>query len=120
MEIRKQIAGMEVRACMEKIGEDYCVQVGGGERPHIGCVVLATPRPSLLGDGTLSATSSVLNVVGHKDEEVCRYIAEEIAKKKNAITVCTGGIHMDHIAAEQIQELLNAVRELAEELEELC
>ena len=33
----------------------------GGQSPHIGCTVLAEPRPSLLGDGSVSATASVLN-----------------------------------------------------------
>lgn len=91
----------------------------GGEKPHIGCVVLAIPRPSLTGDGSVSVTSSVLNITGHKDEELCRCLAEMLARKKNAVTVCTGGFHVDHIQKEQIAEVTEAIREIEKELEQL-
>ena len=45
-------------------------------KPHIGCAVLAIPRPSLKSDGSMSCTSSVLNLSGHKDETLCRLLAE--------------------------------------------
>lgn len=99
------------------VGHDYHLLLKGGERPHIGCTVLAVPRPSLSGSGQLSSTSSVLNLTGHKDEVLCRFLAEQIAARKNAVTVCSGGFHTDKIRPEQIQELQRAVRELAEEIE---
>ena len=67
----------------------------GGQSPHIGCTVLAEPRPSLTGDGSASATASVLNVCGHKDEAVCRLLAETVASRTGRVTVCTGGFHQD-------------------------
>lgn len=79
---------------------------------HIGCCVLAQPRPSLAGDGKVSATSSVLNVVGHKDEALCRYLAERAAAVHRCNAVCTGGFHVDNMTGAQIEELLAAVKEL--------
>lgn len=99
-----------------KIGDDYNIILQGGEKPHIGCTVLAIPRLSLIGDGSISTTSSVLNVTGHKDEEICRYVAEKICIKKNAIVVCSGGFHMDNIPQDGIKEVIKATKELCEKL----
>ncbi|MGN0158355.1 MAG: hypothetical protein ACI39W_04305 [Brotaphodocola sp.] len=104
----------EIEVQVTDIGQDCQITIGGGERPHVGCVVLAIPRPSLTGDGSISVTSSVINVTGHKDEELCRLLAEQVAKAKNAVTVCTGGFHIDHASAEMIQEVAQAVQEIAE------
>ncbi len=98
-----------------RIGEEYCIHVSGGERPHIGCVVLSIPRPSLCNSDVISVTSSVLSVTGHKDEYICRQLAEMVAKRKNAVTVCTGGFHVDGITKEQIQELMDCIKQLEEE-----
>ena len=49
---------LEVSAAF--IGEDVLICLKGGERPHLGCVVQTEPRVSLTGDGSVSATSSVL------------------------------------------------------------
>lgn len=95
-----------------KVGEDYHVTVWGGDRPHIGCTVLAIPRKSLTGNGEVSCTSSVLNVTGHKDEAVCRYIAERIAVKEEAVVACSGGIHVDGITKEQIALMMKKIKEI--------
>lgn len=114
-QIRKQLSFAELVIQGYRIGEEYCIHVSGGERPHIGCAVLAVPRPSLRDSDVISATSSVLNVAGHQDENICRQLAESVAKNKNAVTVCTGGFHTDDITKEQIQELMDCIRQLTEE-----
>ena len=92
------------------IGADILITVKGGDQPHIGTAVLAVPRPSLTGDESVSATSSVLNVTGHKDEVICRMLAEKASKKYKATAVCTGGFHMDNMSAEQIEEVVSAIQ----------
>ena len=62
------------------------------------------------------STASVLNVTGHKDEEVCRYLAEKVSAGKKTTVVCTGGIHMDGITKEQIAEIVEAMRIIAGEI----
>lgn len=106
----------EIRIQVTQVGDDYEIVVSGGDRPHVGCTVLAVPRPSLTGDGHISVTSSVMNVTGHKDEEICRYLAEQVAQKKNAVTVCTGGVHMDHASPAVIREIVDVVKQAAEEV----
>ena len=96
----------------EKVGDDLMVLVYGGDKPHLGCTVMSVPRQSLSGDGSLSCTSSVLNLTGHKDEEICRMISEMYCKKLGCIVVCSGGFHVDNIKAEQVEELLDRIKEL--------
>lgn len=99
-----------------RLGEDFQIIVQGGMYSHIGCTVLAVPRESLSKTGNMSCTSSVINVIGHKDEEICRYLAEKVASNLGKVTVCTGGIHIDGIVPEQISEIRNAVMEIGEEM----
>ena len=116
--VEKKLSFMTLKASYEKLGDDYNILVSGGSE-HIGCTVLAVPRPSLTGDGSISSTSSIINVTGHKDEFVCRYLAQRLCAYKNAVVVCTGGVHIDNISKEQIDEVMEAVKELASRLEEL-
>lgn len=114
--IERMLSFSKLTIHVRKVGADYHIIMQGGEKPHIGSAVLAIPRPSLTGNGTVSATSSVLNVTGHKDEELCRYLAETVARRCQGVVVCVGGFHMDHITSEQIQEVMEVVRNIAWEI----
>ncbi len=114
--IRKELSYTKLKVELIYVGKDINIIMQGGNHQHIGTAVLAVPRISLSGDGSISCTSSVLNVTGHKDETVCRYLAETVAAKKNVVVTCTGGFHMDEITEEQIHELLKEVGTIAEEL----
>lgn len=93
------------------MGKDYTLAVYGGDTPHVGSVVMAIARPSLTGEG-VSATSSVINGVGHKDEEVGRIFAEAVAKAKLCTAVCSCGIHVDNIRPEQIKTVMESCKRL--------
>lgn len=95
------------------MGKDYTLAVYGGECPHVGSVVMAIARPSLTGEG-VSATSSVLNNVGHKDEVIARMFAEAVAKEKGCTAVCACGIHVDAITLEQLELVQQASERLLE------
>ncbi len=119
---REKLSFAELEIGVRRIGDDIAVWVSGGDRPHIGCVVQAVPRPSLTGDGSRSATSSVLNLTGHKDEFLCRELAETICAATGRVTVCTGGFHCDGMTKEKIEEVVDAVKnisgDIAEELKD--
>ena len=100
-------AGCTMEVTVMKLGEDFQICLAGGEKPHIGCVVQAVPR---------SATSSVWNRTGHKDEVLCRMLAEKICCACRTVTVCTGGVHIDEITGEQIREIVDAVEKMGEEI----
>lgn len=113
LRIEEKLSFSELAVEITQVGDDYMLTLAGGEKPHIGCTVLAIPRPSLTGSGETSVTSSVINVTGHKDETICRFLAEAVARKKGAVTVCTGGFHMDDIRKEQIDEVIAVVEKIA-------
>ena len=98
------------------VGKDLLLCINGGSRPHIGSAVRSQPRPSLTGDGTISATPSVMNLTGHKDEFICRKIGENLCRSLNTTVICTGGFHVDGITREQIREVTDAADALAREL----
>ncbi|MBU2702435.1 hypothetical protein Ga0466249_003562 [Sporomusaceae bacterium BoRhaA] len=98
------------------IGQDLCVIVTGGNSPHIGCVTLSVPRPSLADVNVSSATTSVLNLLGHKDDEAARYVSHVLSSKLNRNVVVTCGIHVDHITAEEIKLTIELVKRLTDTL----
>ena len=98
------------------IGEDLIAIISGGDSPHIGCVTLSTPRPSLCDSKVISATTSVLNLIGHKDDEVARYVSHELSSKLNKNVVVTCGIHIDNITGEEINIIVKLLKELTETL----
>lgn len=82
-EISVRLSFTRINIAVDSIGDDLCITVQGG-KSHIGCTVLAIPRESLTGEG-ISCTSSVINVSGHKDEEICRYVAEKAAARNELL-----------------------------------
>ena len=64
-----------------------------GGIPHVGATALAVPRPSLKDPARISATSSVLTVTGHKDDELARRLAESLAAGLNRVVTVTAGVH---------------------------
>lgn len=117
-QIEEELSFTNILVRVTRIGNDYNLLIGSGDKPHIGCTVLSVPRLSLTGDGTMSCTSSVINVTGHKDEIICRRLAEKVASRKRAIVVCTGGVHMEHITPDQIKEIEHSIERLANQIAE--
>lgn len=104
----------DIEAGAAKIGEDILLYIQGGDKPHIGCTVMAVPRPSLSENGERSVTSSVLNLTGHKDESICRSLAEKVCQATGKTVVCTGGFHLENITTQQIKKVELAGKRLEE------
>lgn len=102
------------------VGEDLCVIISGGDSPHIGCVTLSVPRPSLSDSNRNSATTSILNLIGHKDDEAAKYVSHTLSSKLNRNVVVTCGIHVDNITGEEINVTISLLNELTETLIEEC
>ena len=96
------------------IGDDLFVIISGGDCPHIGCVTLSVPRPSLSDGNIISSTTSVLNLVGHKDDEAARNISHILSSNLNKNVVLTCGIHVDNITKEEIKTVIELLNELLE------
>jgi hypothetical protein len=101
------------------IGSDLLVVISGGDKPHIGSVAVAMPRPSLRNRPAMSATSSVYNVPGHKDQAIAQRASEVLSAKLNCTVVVTAGFHSDGISREGIKRVLENAEKLAEKIHTL-
>jgi hypothetical protein len=82
------------------------VAIWGGEKPHIGAVAMAQPRPSLKDPEVTSSTASVFSYVGHKEDELAKATAEILAATLETNVIVTAGIHWDNLPEEGIQRVI--------------
>lgn len=104
--------GILLSVSAERMGADIAVTVSGGSRPHIGSVAVAVPRQSLSGDGTISATTSVINMTGHKDNLLSEQIASALSSHFNCTVSVSAGVHFDGITPEQMRIMVNSPQEI--------
>ena len=80
----------------KKIGPDIIYIVGGGERSHIGGVVICEPGKS----------PNAIRLEGHYDDIVLKPIAEKACNKYKTKVVAVGGVHVDNATQEEIDLLV--------------
>ena len=83
---------------------DVIVVVSGGE-DHIGAIGLAVPRPSLLDQNCLSATSSILTMIGHKEDELVKHVGEKVAAATKRNVVVIAGVHYEGLSMADLEIL---------------
>jgi len=108
--------GRYLEARVQEMGPDLVVAVGGGQRPHVGSVVLAQPVPSRIPGKAWTASCSVLTIPPHKEEPIARGIATRLAEAHGRVVVVTAGVHDDGLDADGVACYLRLGRELGEEL----
>jgi hypothetical protein len=96
------------------MGDDLCITITGGDKSHIGCVTLSIPRPGLADPGVTRATTSTLNITGHKDDEAARYVSHLLSShlNKNVVVIC--GIHVNNITTEEIKITFDLLERLTD------
>lgn len=109
----------EGRLCLnlyaQMLGRDLAVMLCGGDTPHIGALALASPRPSLTGNNSVSATASLLTLPGHKEDLLARKLALQLASICNTTVSMSCGIHLEQaspaelLLAENLAERLTAM-----------
>jgi hypothetical protein len=92
------------------MGNDLCVVIAGGEVPHLGAVAVAQAPPSLQDNSKLSASTSVITLLGHKEDENARNVAHLLAANLNKNVAVCCGIHVDDITAEELSFIDGAVK----------
>ena len=109
--------GRRLQAWVRRVGDDVVVAIGGGDRPHVGCVVLAVPSPKgPAGDHTPSV--SVLTIPPHKEEPIARPVAEALCRRLGGAIVVTAGVHETGIDRSGIEVYLRLGVDLAEAVAE--
>lgn len=96
-------------------GRGVIIVLTGGESPHIGGVVVSTPRESLRG-GAISCDSCVIPLTAHKDHIVGQQVAEAICCATNVPVSVSAGIHVDNATSDDLLEFQRNCAALASEL----
>lgn len=99
--------------------EGLSVLLTGGERSHVGGVVLCLPRQSLEGTGR-SADAWIVPVPGHKDVLAGEVVGSILAKELNEPVAVTAGIHSDQASTAEIQAIMANCRGLAAQAAATC
>lgn len=115
MRFTVDIDGHAITCMATLMGPDVSIALFGGDAPHIGCAVLAIPRPSLTGTGR-SATVSTLNRTGHKDDALASQVASLVARRRNCAVACCCGIHADNASPAFIEAVMQTAEPLAERI----
>jgi hypothetical protein len=100
-----------LRLTVNRLGADLAVTLSGGDRPHIGAVAVSQPRPA-----DTKATTSVIAILGHREDELARAMAARLAVVTQGIVCVTCGIHVDRIRPDEIEEVHRMSEELVDEL----
>ncbi len=112
-EIRTAFGELDLHATVQMAGRDVVVTIGGGEC-HVGAVAIAQPRPSLSTPGSVSASSSVICVVGHKEDMLAKAAADRLAARLRATVVVVAGIHWDGLTPNDIATIDRHARALTD------
>lgn len=96
----------DLTAAVRYIGQDLLVAIWGGESPHIGAVAVAQARPSLRDSHRISATASVICLLGHKEDDIVKAAAIRLAADFNTTAVVTAGMHWEDIDADGIDRVI--------------
>lgn len=116
MEIIEGKDKYKVKLVAVRSGEELTVIISGGEKPHIGAIGISIPRPSLKDSNKVSASTSVFTLVGHKEDELSKQIAENIAKITKKVTVTIVGLHIDKATPQDIEYLIQNTQKVVDKL----
>ncbi|MBI2875553.1 MAG: hypothetical protein HYY20_01580 [Candidatus Tectomicrobia bacterium] len=78
----------------------------GGDLPHIGGVAVGVPRPSSRDPSRITANVSVISILGHKDDELARPLADKVVRKLGQIVVVIAGIHVDDATPQDLEAVI--------------
>jgi hypothetical protein len=86
----------------KKIDDDLIYILGGGERSHIGGVVICEPGKE----------PNIIRLKDHYDDIVLKPIAVAACKKYKTKVVALGGVHVDNASKKDIDMLVKNCKEL--------
>lgn len=112
------IVGKPISVVVLNLGLDLSLSISGGDRPHIGAVALAVPRPSSSDPKVISATTSVIAVTGHKEDVIATHVADRLAASLGCIVTVSCGIHFDKINTQILENLQNQIETEIEQIKE--
>jgi hypothetical protein len=106
----------KIHGFVQEMGQDILVSIWGGNRPHIGAIGMAIPRPSLKDPNKWSATSSNFTFVGHKEDLLVKKISEKIASHLRRNVVVIAGVHWDDTTSKEIKMIENLIQKMSDQI----
>jgi hypothetical protein len=88
------------------IGEDIVFFLGGGQRSHIGGVVIAEPGKKI----------KPIRLSGHYDDIVLSPIAHAACAKYKKKVVAVGGVHVENATKKEINILVENCKKLVKKI----
>ena len=80
----------------KRMGKDLIYFLGGGEKPHIGGIIVCEPDKKI----------KITRFQGHYDYIVLKPIAEAACKKYKTKVIVIGGIHIDNASKYEIDTIV--------------
>lgn len=116
MIVKACVNGVTLTAELVSLGEDLCVAVTGGDRPHLGCAALALPHPGITDPVIPSATVSTLNLPGHRDDQLANRMAKTLSAALSHPVAVLCGVHFDQFSPQVLSEAEQAADVLCNEI----
>lgn len=105
-----------VEAIVVRCGKDLNVTISGGEKYHLGAAAIAVPRLEYKEGKKRTASTSVICVQGHREDELTYKAAKYLATSLDCTVAAAIGIHIDNITKEEYNQLLENVNVLLDEI----
>lgn len=97
-------------------GKDLNIAIVGGDKHHIGAVSVASPTEKLYNGIKRSATTSVISLQDHKEDQLAYLAAKELATALDCVVAVSVGIHIDNVSMEDIKILNDNFMKLVEKI----
>lgn len=94
-----------IRLSVMMTDEGINIVLTGGEKAHVGGVVLIVPRQSLAGSG-IGSDAWVVPVPGHKDTIAAEKVGTIICRKTGEVVAVSAGIHIDNALPEDLEMIM--------------
>lgn len=104
--ITRKIGRAELVLDAKELGEDCLLTLMGG-KAHAGAVAVG-----LFDEKSKRASSSVINLPGHREEQIALQGASLVSKATRKTTVFVAGIHLDDITPEEIRDIVSVSGEM--------
>ena len=95
-----------VEVALRVMQDSISMEITGGEKPHVGCVILATPTESEAAGCNLQ----MLTLPEHKDHVLAAPLAEELCLRTGYTISVSAGIHIDNAEKHEIIMLTENAR----------
>lgn len=106
IEIKKEFKRIKINLKAIKMGEDLCVILTGGDKPHLGALTIGSSLVNL----------NAFTFQGHKENFVTEVIGDILKKEFSGKFVVCCGIHLDDISKNEIQHVLSLCKDITAEL----